>query len=55
MSYFEKNSIYILISLVDYFTEDTKIEANKNGIILINGITFASLLVRYGIEVEISR
>lgn len=51
----EKNSIYILISLVDYFTEDTKIEANKNGIILINGITFASLLVRYGIEVEISR
>lgn len=51
----EKNSIYILISLVDYFTEDTKIEADNNGIILINGITFASLLVRYGIEVEISR
>ena len=51
----EKNSIYILISLVDYFTEDTKIEAKKNGIILINGITFASLLVRHGIEVEITR
>lgn len=51
----ENNSIYILISLVDYFTDDTIIEASENGIILINGITFASLLVRHGIEVEITR
>ena len=49
----EKNAILIVINLTDCFTEEAKIKAKENGIILIDGITFASLLVRYGIEVEI--
>jgi len=50
----EKNAILIVINLTDRFTEDAQTKAKENGIILIDGITFASLLVRYGIEVEIN-
>ena len=49
----DKNAILIVINLTDCFTEEARIKAKENGIILIDGITFASLLVRYGIEVEI--
>ncbi len=48
----EKNAILMVINLTDDFSEDTKNKAKENGIILINGITFAALLVRYGIEVD---
>ena len=48
----EKNAILIVINLTDEFSEGAKNKAEENGIILINGATFASLLVRYGIEVE---
>ena len=48
----EKNAILIVINLTDEFSEGAKNKAEENGIILINGVTFASLLVRYGIEVE---
>ena len=47
-----KNAILIVINLTDTFTEDAKIKASENGILLINGDTFASLLIRYGIEVN---
>jgi len=49
----EKNAILIVINLTDQFTKDAREKAQENGIILIDGITFASLLVRYGIEVDI--
>ena len=48
----EKNAILMVINLTDEFSEDAKNKAKENGIILINGFTFASLLVRYGIEVD---
>lgn len=48
-----KNTILMLISLVDKFTTETIAMARENDIILIDGMTFASLLVRYGIEVEL--
>lgn len=48
----EKNAILMVINLTDEFSEDAKNMAKENGIIFINGITFASLLVRYGIEVD---
>lgn len=47
----EKNAILMVINLTDEFSEEAK--ADEKGIILINGSTFASLLVRYGIEVDI--
>lgn len=50
----EQNAILIVINLTDQFTEEAKKKAKENGIILIDGMTFASLLIRYGIEVEIS-
>ncbi len=49
----EKNAILMVINLTDEFSDDAKAKADDNGIILINGLTFASLLVRYGIEVDI--
>ena len=48
----EKNAILMVINLTDEFSEDAKNMAKENGIIFINGITSASLLVRYGIEVD---
>lgn len=47
----ENNAILMVINLTDEFSEEAKIKAKEEKIILINGITFASLLVRYGIEV----
>lgn len=49
----EKSAILIVINLTDRFTDEARAKAKENGIILIDGIMFASLLVRYGIEVEI--
>ena len=49
----EKNVILMVINLTDEFFDEAKEKADENGIILINGLTFASLLVRYGIEVDI--
>ena len=49
----EKNAILMVINLTDEFSDEAKEKADENGIILINGLTFASLLVRYGIEVDI--
>ena len=49
----EKNAILMVINLTNEFSDEAKAKADENGIILINGLTFASLLVRYGIEVDI--
>ena len=49
----EKNAVLMVINLTDEFSDEAKEKADENGIILINGLTFASLLVRYGIEVDI--
>ena len=49
----EKNAILMVINLTDEFSDEAKEKADENGIILINGLTFASLLVRYGLEVDI--
>ena len=46
------NAIFILINTTDKFSETAKELAMENGIILIDGLTFASLLVRYGISVR---
>ena len=43
----------MVINLTDEFSEEAKAKADEKGIILINGSTFESLLVRYGIEVDI--
>ncbi|RHQ30714.1 hypothetical protein DWY84_13340 [Clostridium sp. AF27-2AA] len=43
----------LVINLTDEFSDQAKEKADENGIILINGLTFASLLMRYGIEVDI--
>lgn len=48
----EKNAVLMVINLTDAFSEEAKAKAEENGIILMNGRTFASLLVRYGIEVN---
>ncbi len=45
----EKNAILMVINLADEFSTEAKIKADDNGIILIDGLMFASLLVRYGI------
>ena len=50
----EKNAVLMVINLTDAFSDEAKIKAEENGILLLNGRTFASLLVRYGIEVELS-
>lgn len=46
------NAIFILINTTDKFSETAKELAMENGIILIDGLTFASLLVRYGISMR---
>ena len=46
-------NLRVLISLVDDFKDETKELADKNNVILINGLQFASLLVKYGIDVSI--
>lgn len=46
-----KNPTLILINLTDEFPEDAKQLASDNDVILINGIEFADLLVRYGIDI----
>lgn len=43
--------ILIVINLTSDFTNDAKRLAKDEGVILINGIMFASLLVRYGIDI----
>ena len=47
-----KHNILIVINLADDFTKDAKQRAEDNGVILLNGKNFASLLVRYGIDVD---
>lgn len=49
----ENNAILMVINLTDEFSPEANALANEKGIILINGLTFASLLVRYGIEVDL--
>lgn len=44
------NISYVLINLAKDFTEGSQELARKNGIALINGIEFASLLVKYGVD-----
>ena len=51
----ENNAILMVINLTDRFSEEAKSLALKNGVVLINGIMFASLLVRYGIEVDFNK
>ena len=46
-----KRNILIVINLADDFTEAARKLAEDNGVILLNGMNFASLLVRYGIDV----
>lgn len=48
----EKN-ILIVINLTDKFSEKAKQLADVNDVILLNGTQFASLLVRYGLDVQI--
>lgn len=48
----EKNAIKILINLTDEFPPEVIELARNNDIILLDGMQFASLLVRYGIDVE---
>ena len=48
----EKN-ILIVINLTDEFSEKAKQLADVNDVILLNGSQFASLLVRYGLDVQI--
>lgn len=50
----ENNATLILINLTDKFSNEAMAEASENGIILINGITFASILVGYGIDPTLS-
>lgn len=50
----ERSYVLIVINLADGFTKEARELANENGIILIEGLTFASLLVRYGIEVDMN-
>lgn len=45
------NPTLILINLTDKFPEDAKTLAAKHHVILINGLQFADLLVRYGIDI----
>ena len=49
----QKGPLGFAICMTDEFSDEAKEKADENGIILINGLTFASLLVRYGIEVDI--
>jgi restriction endonuclease Mrr len=49
----KENAVMIVINLTEEFSDEAKAQASENGIILINGATFASLLVRYGIDVDI--
>ena len=42
----------MVINLTDEFSDQAKEKADENGIILINGLTFASLLVRYILNPE---
>ena len=48
----EKN-ILIVINLTDEFSEEAQKKAEDNDVLLLNGSKFASLLVRYGIDVQI--
>ena len=50
----EKNAILMVINLTDGFTKEAKKISEDEGIILVDGMTFASLLVRYGINVDFS-
>lgn len=45
------NASYILINLTQEFSDEAKEAAISNNIMLINGIGFASILVKYGIDV----
>ena len=53
LSKVDNHPILIVINLTEEFTKDAKEAAEQNGVILINGIQFASLLVRHGINVDI--
>ena len=44
------NPILILINTADDFTTDTKNRASSENVILLNGMAFANLLVRHGLE-----
>ena len=45
-------NINIVISLIERFNYETIKLAEKNNIVLINGLQFASLLIKYGIDVD---
>lgn len=49
----DKNPILMVINMTDKFSQDAIDKAKEEGIVLIDGLMFASLLVRYGIEVEL--
>ena len=46
------NAFLMHLNLTDEFSDEAKTTADDIGIILINGFAFASLLVRYGIDVD---
>lgn len=50
-----QKAINILINLTSDFSEEARQLAERFGVVLINGIEFADLLVRYGIDVSIER
>ena len=47
----DTNASYILINLTEEFSAEAREEARKNNIMIINGRGFASLLVKYGMDV----
>ena len=46
-----ETAINILINTTKQFSNDAKTLAAKNGVILINGMEFAALLVKYGLDI----
>ena len=48
-----EKQINILINTTSEFSSEVKKYADENGIILINGFDFASLLIKYGIDTNI--
>ena len=49
----DRSSIKIVINLTDEFSPEAKTIAERKNIILINGLAFSSLLVKYGIDADI--
>ncbi len=49
----DKNNIKIVINLTDDFTPEAKRLAEDHDVLLLNGCQFTSLLVRYGLDVQL--